>query len=156
MAIIVKNKNIKETIEDENGNVLGEIQYNPEDTTTYSKLCNILDDILKINSKLKEVSGIKNFSEKLNSIDEFEQHSEDFNKIKEAFNFYDEQVDKIIKEIDNIFGKGTCEIMMANSKDIDLLTPLIEGVLPKFKEQRTKKAQKYLNDSSVEQLDVME
>ena len=84
MAIIVKNKNIKETIEDENGNVLGEIQYNPEDTTTYSKLCNILDDILKINSKLKEVSGIKNFSEKLNSIDEFEQHSEDFNKIKKG------------------------------------------------------------------------
>ena len=52
MAIIVKNKNIKEELVDENGNVLGYISYNPEDTTTYTMIAYLTKEENLINNKL--------------------------------------------------------------------------------------------------------
>ncbi len=156
MAIIVKNKNIKEELVDESGNVLGYISYNPEDTTTYTKLCNIMDNILQISDKSKITGNIKKMPEHIEKIEEFAEFREDFQKMKDFFDFHDAKIDEIIKDIDSIFGEGTCKILMGDSKDIDLVSPLLDEVLPKFKEAREKKANKYLDNEKVEQLDVME
>ena len=66
MAIIVKSKKIKENIEDENGNILGVISYNPEDTTTYTRLTDIMDEILEMNEEMKSLENIKNIHDSTN------------------------------------------------------------------------------------------
>lgn len=156
MAIIVKNKNIKDELVDENGNVLGYITYNPEDTTTYTKLCNILDNILQINDKSKITGNMKKIPENIEQIEDFNNYREEFDNIKDFLEFHDTKINEIIKDIDSIFGEGTCNILMGGSKDIDLITPLIDSVMPKFKEARKGKTNKYFDNKEVEQLDVME
>lgn len=155
MAIVVKSKKIKEEIVDEYGNVLGYISYNPEDTSTYTKLTDIMQDILKINDETKKLEQIKKIPEDgLKNIEEFEQYRHDFNNMNESLHQCDERIENIKKSIDFIFGEGTCEIIMENSNDIDMLLPLIDEVLPKFTKSRESKVNKYLDQ--IEQLDVME
>ena len=45
MALKVKNNFVRENIEDMEGNVLGEIKFNPKDSRIMSKLSIILKDI---------------------------------------------------------------------------------------------------------------
>ena len=156
MAIVIKNKNIKEELVDDNGNVLGYISYNPEDTSTYTKLCNIMENILQINDKSKVIGKVKKMPEHIENLEEFDEYREEFKKIKDFFDFQDSKIDEIIKSINDIFGEDTCKIIMGNSKDIELLVPLIDEVMPKFKKARENKANKYLDNKDVEQLDVME
>ena len=54
-----------------------------------------------------------------------------------------------IKEnIDNIFGKGTSNIFMGDGHDLDLLMPLLDDVMPKFKNQRKEQVNKYLDSQN--------
>lgn len=157
MAIVVKSKKIKEKIVDEFGKVLGYISYNPEDTSTYTKLTNILDNLVKISDEMKSLKDIKEIpSDGLKNIEDFEEYREDFNRMNCSLNKCDEKIEKIKENIDLIFGKGTSEIIMEGSNDVDMLVPLIEEVLPKFKNARENKVNKYLSNQQIEQLDVME
>lgn len=155
MAIVVQRKKIQEDLVDENGKVLGIISYNPEDTSTYKKLSNILQDLLEISDEVKKISNFPKIPEKeINDMEIFEKYRDNFNKMDQSLNLCDEKIENIKKSIDDIFGKGTSQIVMDNSNDIDLLKPLIEGVLPNFKKSRDNKTKKYLDD--LETLDVME
>lgn len=157
MAIVVKSKRIKDDITDENGNVLGIISYNPEDTRTYTRLSNVMNDILKIDKKRKSIGEIKDFSkEELQDIEDFEKYRESFEKVNEILRFIDEKMEHIIGEVDSIFGEGTCNILMEDTHDIELLVPLLESVMPNFEKARNKKTKKYLNDKKVEENDVMD
>ncbi len=146
MAIIVKSKKIKENIEDENGNILGVISYNPEDTTTYTRLTDIMNEILEMNEEMKSLENIKNIpKEAVQDIDKFEQHRASFNDFSKSLHTIENKIQNIKKSIDDIFGEGTANIIMENSNDIELLTPLIEEVLPKFKNARENKIDKYIS-----------
>lgn len=157
MAIIVKSKKIKENIVDENGNVLGIISYNPEDTTTYTRLTDIMNELLKIGDEMKQLNNIKKIPEGiLNNIEELNEYRNNFNEMNKSLHNCDERIENIKKSIDDIFGLGTSQIIMENSNDIDMLMPLIENVLPKFKQARNGKVNKYLQNEKIEVLDVME
>ncbi|MCI8575774.1 MAG: hypothetical protein HFI09_04820 [Bacilli bacterium] len=157
MAIVVKSKKIKEEIVDETGKVLGYISYNPEDTSTYTKLTNILDNLVQISDEMKSLKTIKKIPEdELIDIEDFEKYREDFNRMSISLNKCEEKIGKVKENIDLIFGKGTSEIIMEGSNDVDMLVPLIEEVLPKFKSARESKVNKYLSNQQIEQLDVME
>ena len=53
MALTVKQNFIVENIEDENGNKLGEIKFNPNDSRIMSKLTKIVNDLNYSLGKLK-------------------------------------------------------------------------------------------------------
>lgn len=155
MAIVVKSKKIKEDIIDENGKILGTISYNPEDTKTYTKLTEIMKDLYAMNDEIKKVQNLKQLtSENLNK-ENIEKYRDDINEMNEALNLCDEKIENIKQAIDDIFGQGTSKLIMEDSGDIDMLMPLLEEVMPKFKKARKDKTSKYL-DQKVEQLDVME
>lgn len=117
MPIVAKSKKVKDNIVDENGNVLGTISYNPEDTKTYTKLSNIMQEIFQIDEKRKSIGDLKELpKERLKSLDEFEEYKETFEKMNETFNFCDEKIENIKKEIDDIFGQNTSKIMMEKRK----------------------------------------
>ena len=157
MAVKIKSKKIKEDIADEKGNILGSISYNPEDTTTYTKLTDIMQDLLKISNEMKSLNTLQTIPEGgLNDIEEFEKYRDDFNKMNESLHKCDERIENIKKSIDGIFGNGVSDIIMEGSNDVDMLVPLIEEVIPKFKNARQGKVNKYLPKEEVEVLDVME
>ena len=157
MPIVAKSKKVKDNIVDENGNVLGTISYNPEDTKTYTKLSNIMQEIFQIDEKRKSIGDLKELpKERLKSLDEFEEYKETFEKMNETLNFCDEKIENIKKEIDDIFGQNTSKIMMEDSNDIELLLPLIESVIPIFEKIRNKKINKHLEDDKKKENDVME
>lgn len=157
MAIVVKSKKIKEDIVDESGNILGIISYNPDDTTTYTKLSDIMQNLMQLSDEKKSLEKIQEIpEEKLKNIEEFEKYRNHFNDINKSLHNCDERIEEIKKSIDAIFGEGTCKIIMEDSNDIDMLVPLIEEVMPKFKNARTSKVNYYLQQESVDTLDVME
>lgn len=156
MAIVIKSKKIKEDIADENGNVLGSISYNPEDTTTYTKLTDIMNDLLKISDEMKSLDRLEKLPEnELKDIDEFEKYRNDFNTMNEVLHKCDDRIENIKKTVDEIFGIGTCKIIMEDSNDVDMLVPLIEEVIPKFKNARKGKVDKYISKKK-NNSDVME
>lgn len=157
MAIIVKSKKIKENIMDENGNILGIISYNPEDTTTYTRLTDIMNDLLKIGDEMKQLNNIKKIPEDgLNNIEEFNKYKDDFDNMNKSLHRCDERIENIKKSVDEIFGLGTSKIIMEDTNDVDMLVPLIDEVLPKFKQARNSKVNKHLKSEAIEVLDVME
>lgn len=156
MAIVVKSKKIKEDIVDENGQILGSISYNPNDTTTYTKLTDIMNNLLKISDEMKSLQHIKNIPEEgLKSMEDFENYRDDFNAMNISLHNCDEKIENIKHSIDLIFGEGVCNIIMEGSNDVEMLIPLIEEVIPKFKNARDGKVNKYLPTES-EILDVMD
>lgn len=156
MAIVIKSKKIKEDVVDENGNVLGSISYNPEDTTTYTKLTDIMNDLLKISDEMKSLNKLEKLPEnELKDIEEFEKYRNGFNTMNEVLHKCDDRIENIKKTVDEIFGVGTCKIIMEDSNDVDMLVPLIEEVIPKFKNARKGKVDKYLSKNTID-LDVME
>lgn len=157
MAIVVKSKKIKEDIVDENGNLLGTISYNPDDTTSYTKLSDIMQNLMQLSDEKKTLEKIKEIpEEELKNIEEFEKYRNHFNDINKSLHNCDERIEEIKKSIDAIFGEGTCKIIMEGSNDIDMLVPLIEEVMPKFKNARVGKVNKYLQKENTETLDVMD
>jgi len=142
MAISIKDKFIREAILDENGKQIGEIKFNPEDTATYTMLINIMEELVAGHKKINEIE-IKDIDQKLETIEDFEKASDVFAKIKLATQTTDDMIDNITKELDGIFGVGTCDLFMQGSRDAELVLPLLNGVLPFFKNARKEKTQKY-------------
>ncbi len=149
MAIVAKNKNIVENIEDEKGNILGKISYNPDDITAYRALIdivNMIDDISKSANNLNKLEVLGNA--KIDSLMDFEKYSNFFKDCQKDFHDIEDGI-KVIKErIDEIFGEGTSQILMGNGCDVNLLMPLLDAVMPKFKEARESKINNYLDDGS--------
>lgn len=157
MAIVVKSKKIKEDIVDENGNILTTIAYNPEDTKSYVKFSDIIENIYKLQDKIKENSPyIKEIPKRELDIKELDSYRESFNKMNDVLHYQEDLLAKIFEDFDFIFGENTCKKIMDGSYDIMLLMPIIEAVKPNFDKSRNKKVNKYLNEKSIETLDVME
>lgn len=149
MAIVVKKKSIEEEIVDEKGNVLGRISYYPDDIKAYRILSDIVDSIQKISKDAKNLDKLGSLSEeKIESLEDFEQYAETFNECRGNFHNIDDAIEGIKNNIDEIFGRGTSYLLMGNGHDIELLTPLLDEVMPKFKEQREDKVNQYLDTDS--------
>ena len=58
MALIVKNNFVREEIKDEDGNALGEIKFNPNDSRIMSKLTKIVNELGDSLNKLKSMGDM--------------------------------------------------------------------------------------------------
>lgn len=149
MAIIAKSKNIKENIEDENGNLLGTISYDPEDIKSYRILMDIVNLISDMSKNAKNLNKLELIGDsKINNPEDFEKYDELFKECQKDFHSIDDGIEVIKNNIDDIFGEGTSYIMMGSGHNVELLMPLLDEVMPKFKSARENKLNSYLDNGS--------
>lgn len=154
MALTARQNFIIEDIEDENGNKLGEIKFNPNDSRIMSKLTKIVNDLSYNLGKLKGMGEIPKIpKDKLETLEDFEEVSDIFKTISTGFKIEEEAVDSVLTDLSEIFGKEAIELFTGGTKDVMLVMPLIEYILPYVKEARKTKMNKYLSKKST---DVME
>ena len=155
MALIVKNNFIKEDIKDENGNKLGEIKFNPNDSRIMSKLTKIVNELGNSLDKLKSMGNMpKITNEDLNTLEDFEKVSDSFKLIEQGFDIEEKAVDCVLDNLSEVFGEETINIFTGGTKDVLSVMPLIEYILPFVKEARQNKINKYINKKTSN--DVME
>lgn len=155
MALIVKNNFIKEDIKDENGNKLGEIKFNPNDSRIMSKLTKIVNELGNSLDKLKSMGNMPKIpNEDLNTLEDFEKVSDSFKLIEQGFDIEEKAVDCVLDNLSEVFGVETINIFTGGTKDVLSVMPLIEYILPFVKEARQNKINKYINKKTSN--DVME
>lgn len=154
MALTIKNSFIKEDILDENGNKLGEIKFNPNDSRIMSKLTKIVNELGDSLDKLKSMGEIPKISnENLQTIEDFEKVSETFKLMEQGFDIEEKAVDSVLDNLSEVFGKETINIFTGGTKDVLSVMPLIEYILPYVKDARKNKINKYIDKKNS---DVME
>ena len=149
MALKIKSSIVVEKIEDENGNVLGEIKFNPGDQMIMKKLGDIIDTLTIGLNEIKELKGlnqedIKNLDKKLISVNDFEKASETINSLTKGIKIESDTVIKSIDSLKEVFGEETINIITEGIYDIEKILPLIEFLVPYIKENREKKLGKYI------------
>lgn len=152
MALTIKNKLVKEDILDENGNKLGELKFNPNDSRIMKIMSSIIQDCKKAIKKINEYEKIKKPKDNLETLEDFEQASEYFEAYDKATDIEMDIVDKMINDLSEIFGKDTVELFTQGTKDAESLLPIIEFIEPYVKVARQSKVKKYMDNKS----DVME
>jgi len=145
MALKVQSKFIKEDIIDEKGNKIGEIKFNPSDSTITRKLSKILSTLSKSINKIDSYGDI-NLSElsKESSVEDFIKVSDEINKLEDIFKEEYESTNESINDLIEIFGKETIDCFTGGTQDIDSLIPLFNFVMPYVKKDRTDKINKYM------------
>lgn len=146
MAIKIENKFVVEDIENENGEKIGEIRFNPNDSKIISKLSKIMNGLEESIKQMNQMGKIPEISEtKLESIEDFEKMSKDFEKIHKAISIEDEVIGNAINDLSEIFGKETVELFTGGTYDIMALMPLIDFVTPYIRNARQQKVDEYTN-----------
>lgn len=154
MALKIKNKFVREDILDEEGNKIGEIKFNPNDSTIMKSLANILEDLSSSIKKIDKYGDVKiPVLNKMSSLEDFERASSSMEKLSEMFNIEYEVIDNSIKPLEKIFGEETINCFTGGTKDIEALLPLIEFVTPYVQKNRSKKVEQYIEKQND---DVME
>ena len=138
MALKVNNNFIVEDIVDENNNKLGELKFNPKDSRIVNRLMQCLtlaDKNSKELNKLGEIEDISKFD--INDSKDAERISENIEKMEKASNLEEETVDKILNELNDIFGK-----------DIESIMPILDFIKPHIQKARSSMMSKYMPKKS--------
>lgn len=144
MAITIKNSFIKEDIVDENGNKLGELKFNPNDSRIMKILTETINDCTNGLKELKKIGNVKNISEEdVNTIEDLEKSSEEFEKIDKAYDIELKIVNSVIEKLSEVFGKDTIELFTNRTKDIETLQPVLDFVMPYVNAKRNELVDKY-------------
>jgi len=156
MALKIKDKFIKEDIVDENDNKIGELKFNPND----SRIMKLLTEaVKKCSDGLKEIDKIGNIdslsSKKLENIEDFEKERETFEKIDKAYDIELRTVESVINNLSEVFGKDTIELFTKGTMDVNLVSPVIDFVVPYVKKERDKLTKKYKKNKN-KNLNIME
>lgn len=152
MALIIKNNLVREDIVDEQGNKLGELKFNPNDSRIMKTLSNLLQEFSKAIKEINKLEKIEKPSIDLKTIEEFENASEYFEVFNKATDIEVNVVDKMITSLSEIFGRDTIKLFTNGTKDAESLLPIIEFIEPYVKKNRQDKVNKYIDDKN----DVME
>lgn len=141
----VQIRDKKKRIAIKNGDkVIGEITFNPDNTEMYSKFLDILNVLAAGSKKIKDIKVDDSLiDKKMETIEDFENASEVFGKIKQGLVLSDDLWKETCKNLDDLFGKGVCEYFTQGDSDVELLEPLFEVVTPFFEKARTEKVDKY-------------
>lgn len=146
--ILVKRNEVVEEIEDEQGNKLGVLRFNPNDSRIMNKLSKIMCKIENILEKQNGVNDFKNINKELKTAEDFERFSKEFKKIDEYLDIEIETIQGIISELSEVFGKETIEIFTNGTLDISTLNPLFDFIIPIIKDARLEKVNNYIDNNS--------
>lgn len=153
MAIVIKTQFIEEEIQNEKGEKIGVLKFNPNDSKIMKKLTEVVDIFTNA------VNKMDNLEKKINEIDTNSESTEDFEKnvkrfeiIKEGFDVEYDSIDKSISNLKEVFGEETVNLFTGNTTDFESLYPIIAFVIPHVNKARNNKVSQYL----VSKDDVME
>lgn len=152
MALTIKSRFIKEDIVDEQGNKLGELKFNPNDSRIMKTLSNLVKEFGNAVKEIEKIDKIERPNLELKNIEEFENASEYFAAFDKATDIEIDVVNKLINGFSEIFGKDTIELFTQGTKDAESLLPIISFIEPYIKENRQGKVNKYLDNKN----DIME
>lgn len=152
MSLIIKSKFVKEEILDENGNKIGELKFNPNDSRIMKKMSILVKEFSTAIKEINKLDKIKKPELELKTLEDFENASEYFDAFDKATDLEIEVVDKLINELSEIFGKETIDLFTQGTKDAETLLPVLSFIEPYVKENRQSKIEKYLDNKD----DVME
>lgn len=108
------------------------VSFNPTSVSFVEKLQSLMSEVNKKEAIL---------SEKLKNANEIE---EDNRRIKDTLSVYKEMLDFTSTSIDNVFGKGTSDVVLNGEDDLDLLFQFLEGASLYVQEVRSRAVQKYI------------
>lgn len=148
-AIKIKSKNKTLDLENDNGDIIGKITFNPEDIGAYNELLAIGDIIAKISNKYDSIEEIQDIPQgKLDSAEQYKDTQNTFSLIGNFTDYVVKQIDIISDKLNKIFGKDTSELIFQGSHDLELLSDFIEAVIPYFKSAKKERTDKYLDMSA--------
>lgn len=145
-TVQILQKKIRIAIKD-GDETIGEIAFNPDDTRTYKRFLSIIEMAMNGNKEINKIeSGIDKsaLDKKFETVEDFENASDVFSKMLTVTNIADESWNELCKGLDEIFGAGVCEAFTGGDMDTELLNPLVDCVMPYFREARQEKAKPYL------------
>lgn len=145
-TVQILRKKIRIAIKDDE-KVISEIAFNPDDTRTYRRFLDIIEMLTTGKKKVNEIeAGItpEDLERKLETIEDFENASKLFEQMKAATNVAAETWEEVCRSLDELFGAGVCKAFTGGDIDPELLTPLIDSVMPYFKKSREGKMKPYL------------
>ena len=152
MALQIRNNFVKEDIVDENGDKLGEIKFNPNDSRIMKTLSNLVKEFGDAIKEIEKLDDIQKPNDALKTVEEFEKASDYFEAFDKATDIEVNTIDKMINGLSEIFGKDTINLFTQGTKDAECLLPIIEFIEPYVKKSRQKQVDKYLDNKT----DVME
>lgn len=151
MALKINKSLVIENIEDNEGNVLGQIKFDPNDEKIMKKLSDTMMGITqKLNEqkKIGEIGEIKEFN--LDSTEEFEENLKQLEKINKTVDLNYEAIELAINNFADVFGKETMDIITGGSVSLENLKPLIDFISPYVKDSRKKLTDKYLKNETTD------
>lgn len=150
MALIIKSKFIKEDILDENGNKIGELKFNPNDSRIMKKMSTLIKEFSSAIKEINELDKVKKPTSDLKTLEDFENASDYFEAFDKATDLEISVVDKLIDGLSEIFGRETIELFTQGTKDAESLLPIISFMEPYIKDNRQSQVNKYLDKKSDE------
>ena len=144
MALTIKQNIVKEDLVDENGNKLGELKFNPNDTRIVSRLTKCAENAEKALKELKKIGNISDLSTvNIESVEDAEKISDDISKMNQALEIEEKIITNTLSELEEIFGKETVDLFTQGTKDIESIMPILDFVMPYVKKAREGKVKKY-------------
>lgn len=142
-GVQILKKNICIPIKD-GETVLGEIVFNPDDTNLYKRFIALIENLHKGDKAIKGID-LSGLDFQLETLEDFEKAQSVFDKANEALNVSDEVIDTTCADLNKMFGadKDICAVFMQGSRDMALLEPLFDVVIPYFRKSRQSKVSKY-------------
>lgn len=144
MKLKLKNTKVEEDIINEKDEVIGKVSFDPKDVRAYKaflSLIRLIENYYKKDKKIGEVESLPD--EKLESIEEFEQCKDIFDKLENKIDNYLELEIEIKKTADEVFG-NVSKTFSKVSDSIEPYIELVEWATPYFKEERSNKVKSYL------------
>lgn len=139
-----KKINIRDA--DDNNKIIGVAKFDPDDIMSYEKLTNIFQDLSNM-QKIAIKSAKKenlNLPEVINTIDDLMGLDDVFANIKEITGELKEAILCFKNNIDVIFGKGICDLILGKDEyNFAKIIPLIEVATPFYEKARHDKVKKY-------------
>lgn len=150
MALIIKSKFIKEDVLDENGNKIGELKFNPNDSRIMKKMSTLIKEFSSAIKEINELDKVKKPKSDLKTLEDFENASDYFEAFDKATDLEISVVDKLIDGLSEIFGRETIELFTQGTKDAESLLPIISFMEPYVKDNRQSQVNKYLDKKNDE------
>lgn len=124
--------------------VLGEIAFNPYDRRAFEKFIDMYNILMNGEKEARkiEIDPI-DFEEEWETFEELEKASTSLNQINQVLKISSRAWIEVCAGLDDIFGKGVCEIFTQGDHDEELLVPLFNKVIPEFQKAREPKTEKY-------------
>lgn len=149
MSLKINSTKITENIENEKGEIIGKVSFDPNDIGIYKKFLKLIDSIeekQKFDEKIKELEDIPNF--KLNSTEEFEKYRGVFEKLDKKLDNYLEMIAEIKEMSNEVFGNVSEAFeKVCSENSIEPYIELINWATPYFHKGRKEKLNDYLEDS---------